>query len=299
LKNHKKYKKVVITPEYDEKCKLVAKYLHHYPAGRDKKEKHAINRFLIGTNNHIPCTCSKDCKKIISKQKYTVVLRRYVKKYIKILHNIEAKEILCIMHAMNFPAEVKQRILYESLRNKAQKYYALSNTVQFIGIAPRALDTYKSLYKANRRKELKDYFLSEINEKNNIIMMFVDGGDVDFLSFFYLNCNVPNVEKFNELRSFYHANFFSRASDDYCPYHTHPTYQKFVWAYWDCNLTQLADLDSFLDAKRDRVTAFKNKFTEQVDLLLAKKDTEELVKAYIDLLKSFKMQLPENLKHLS
>jgi hypothetical protein len=303
LKNDKKYKKAVITPEYDEKCKLVAKYLYHYPAGTNKKETHKINRFLIDTRNHIPCTCCKDCKRVTAQLKRTAVLRRYVKKYIKRLHNMEAEEILCTMHTMSFPPELKQRVFTESLRDKAQKDYAINHAMHILNNRSVKLDAARE-HEWNYHKLLKQYFLSEISEKNNIIMMFVHGGDLFpsnlyFLSFCYLNCSMQNAKEFHELRNFYHTNFYPSPSNNGRGFYDHPTFQRFSFIQCFCGISEVIELNAYLDARWDRVNAFKNKFTEQINFLLSKNDKEELVEAYINLLKSFEVHLPEKLKHLS
>jgi len=293
LQNDKKYKKAVITSEDDEKCKLVAKYLYHYPTGIHKKEAHKINRFLRSPKNHIPCTCCKDCKRVTAQLKHVAVLRRYVKKYIKKLHNIEAEEILCTMHTMNFPAELKQRIFTESLRDKAQKDYAINHAMHiFNNGSVRVGDVYKE-HKRDYPKLLKQYFLSEINEKNNIIMMFVHSAgnsyspNLYFLSFCYLNC-MPNAKEFHELRDFYHTNFYASPSNNSRGFYDHPTFQRHYWIQCFCAIGVIG-LNAYLDARWDRVNASKNEFAEQINFLLSKNDKEELVAAYIDLLKSLKV----------
>jgi hypothetical protein len=278
-KKDKKCKLVAnITSEDDEKCKLVAKYLYRYPTGTNKKESHKINRFLNDTRNH----------------HHTAVLRQYVKKYIKMLHNIEAEEILCTLHTMNFPPELKQIVFMESLRDKAQKDYAINHAMHIFN---NTLVKVCTVYKEHVRdcpKLLKQYFLSEINEKNNIIMMFVHSSgnsyspNFYFLSFCYLNCNISDAKEFHELRDFYHTNFYSSPSNNGRGFHHHPTFQDHSWIQCFCEEVAVAKLNDYLDARWDRVNASKNKFAEQIDLLV-KNNKEELVTAYIDLLKSLKV----------
>jgi hypothetical protein len=212
----------------------------------------------------------------------------------KMLRNIEAKETLYNIHKGDLPYELKQRMLIESLWNKAQKFYAFSNTLQFINIEPEQLKRLWSLYL------YVYYFLSEINERNDVVMMFSESKPSDDISIeltelfiISLNCNIADVKEFNELISSYRTIFVMDRFNFDLPSHCKDFYSH----YYYFKKEKLEELNSFLHARWDRVHVFKKELTEQINTLLTIKDKGELVQAYIDLVKSFKMH--ENLKHLS
>ncbi|HLX53904.1 MAG TPA: hypothetical protein VKR58_08180, partial [Aquella sp.] len=266
LKHDKKYKKAVITPEYDEKCKLVAKYLYHYPAGRgDKKEVRKIKWFLTDTRpkHAVPFRL---CVKETDIRPKRVALMLCINKYMKMLKSIEAEETLYNINTGDLLLELKQRILTESLCDKAQQYYVLNNTAQFINMELRELNAYY-VYANGYQHRFKECFLSEVNESNNIIMMFSESQPSDnhlceFTELFviYLNCKISDVKEFNELMRLYKTIFMR----DHFNFDLPSTCQDFSSFYCHFEKEKLEELNAFLNARWDRVNAFKNKFTEQI-----------------------------------
>lgn len=141
---------------YDEKCRLVAKYLHKYPTGRNVWESSRIKHFL---------------KDEISER--VTILPWLVRKYKNILDNIEGEKYLCSMHR-ELPSDVKEKILTQALYFPAREYYVTHNTLKFLAIEQ---PKYSSLrYSSSLIGDFyAPYFLSEINEEDDSIT-FDNGG---------------------------------------------------------------------------------------------------------------------------
>jgi hypothetical protein len=121
----------VLTPfeeihKNNEKCKLVAKYLHKYPAGRNEEEKKAIDVF--------------------GDDEERFILARCVEKYKNILKNIEAEEAWHCMYEKysyrydaekslmyeNVPLDIRRKILSDVLYEYIANYCAFNSALEFI-----------------------------------------------------------------------------------------------------------------------------------------------------------------------
>ena len=101
--------------KYDEKCRLVAKYLHKYPKGKNEYEARAIEHFFHDQPERL------------------TVLPLCVTKYKNFLDNIEAEQYLRSVYT-ELPIDLKKRIFTEALWYPAREYYSTYNVLKFMAM---------------------------------------------------------------------------------------------------------------------------------------------------------------------
>jgi hypothetical protein len=261
----------------DEKCKLVAKYLHKYPVGKNKEEARKILFFLNDTRSE------------------HAVLSRCVNKYKNMLNNMQAEKVLFDIHTENLLPELKQRIFTQVLWDYAKQYYVIYNTSKFVAmdrhLIPDRCGDWMSRFYA-------PCFLAEIHESNDQYIYFskttlpypVETNEINdqriYLSDFdpYDGCFADN---------------YSRLSV-FC-YTTTPG-NRLPGILIPCTRDLLKNLISFLDIKKIRVEAFKQSFNESIEGLSQMNGKEgvntfiELLALYKDLLKSIALMCESEIR---
>ena len=243
--------------ETDEKCKLVAKYLHKYPKGRAS----GIYYIESGTISNF------------FEDKDRIVLSHRVKKYMLVLKNAqkdtEGYEILQLLYGnKNFPADIKQIIFTKVLWSGAQQYYAIDNALKFVTKSPRFSPCCNYLGIDNRISRLfKPYFLSEICEDNQGDMQF-------FCDEIHINASsiddVPN-EASAKLQLIVPVKHAKKGMSVLCEF----------------TVDILKNYIAFLDMKEQRVMQFKQFFNATI-MHLSEIDDEKGIREFTSRLGYFK-----------
>jgi hypothetical protein len=240
--------------ETDEKCKLVAKYLHKYPAGRDCREYLKIKDFF--------------------KDKDRIVLSSRVRQYKITLNNIEkndeGEEALRLLYENEkVPVEVKQIIFMQVFYNDAQQYYAIKNALEFVAKSQCYRDgcTYHLGQNNFTNFCFKPYFLSEISKDN-----------IDSIQFFYGAISINEID-FDDA-----ANPILTELKLLVPSLQWKTGMRIPCK---CKVSQLKDLIAFLDTKQLRVSEFKQ-FFDRIITYLSEVNDEKGIREFISQLGYFK-----------
>jgi hypothetical protein len=269
---------LAMTLKYDEKCKLVAKYLYKYPQGENNKEARRIKNFLKDVRPH------------------RVALVECINKYKNMLHNIEVEEFLDGIFTQNLPGDIKQKIFTEVLWGYAAQYYAINNALKFIAIDKTSLVPYyikyihilpprRQLFHAFSSLYYIPCFLAEIQENNSPHIIFSEkdlynGKNSHKNLIHYYNSaygrDSVSVLRESEVKLFCHV-----VSDGF---------NGFSWPI-KCEKVIAKDIFSFLETRNYRVAAFKKLFNQQMEDI-SKMNDKEGVGAFIEALALYK-KLPK------
>jgi hypothetical protein len=234
--------------KYDEKCRLVAKYLHKYPKGENEFETREIKCFFE----------DRQLERL-------TVSPLLVTKYKKILDNIEAEKYLRSI-CRELPIDLKQRIFTEALWYPAREYYSTHNVLKFM--AMQQPDFLPPRYNPHLIQHFyKPYFLDEIDEKKASIDFNIvdDRGMHDALGFIITDSHGRKIIK---LKASY----------------SNGRWLKDV--FYKCAKETIEELISFLDGKNARVDAFKVMFNEHIKHLTLM-DEENSINRFVELLTLF------------
>jgi hypothetical protein len=258
----------------DEKCKLVAKYVYHYPVGRNEKEASRIWSFLNNTTSD------------------RAILSQRVNKYKNMLHNMEAEETLHNMHTSNLLPEVKQKIFTEVLWDYLVRYYTFYNTCKFT-VMDRDLIPC-SCY-AWPQQHYMPCFLAEIQENNDQYIFFSET-ELAWESerHEHDNCRICyyDFEDFEDFRMSFEYNY--QKVNVFCCTKTNS--RVFTCMPIECNRGTLKSLVFFLETKNLRVAAFKQSFCESIENLAHTNDKKG-ANAFITLLTLYK-DLPKTIARM-
>lgn len=259
----------------DEKCKFVARYLHKYPAGRNKEEACKVKQFLNDTTSK------------------RAVLSQRVNKYSNMLKNMEVEEVLNCMHTVDLPFEVKHKIFTQTLWEYATQYYVVYNSCKFV-----AMDTNLIPYGTTNNAHMigtlyMPCFLAEIDETLDHPIFF---SKIKLDSLTETNAHNDqhnNFSDFDKNNRFYVS--LPSELDVFCCI-------KIRSGGWlsvpiKCTKKILKNLVSFLDIKKLRVLTFKQSFNESVEAL-SLIPGKESVNKFIELLALYK-DLPEEVVAVS
>ncbi len=258
--------------KYDEKCKLVAKYLYNYPTGRNKEEACSIKRFWAGV-------------KSLHESPSDNFLLQSCNRYKNILQNIEAEKMLDDMHTHDLPSDIKHKIFTYALWNYAEQSYAFYNTCQFTSMSyaliPCGCWGWPSQY-------YMPCFLAEIQEHDDQYLFFSktqldrDSTVLEHNAFriyshmFYFGDN----EYFGEYNNRTKIKLF-------CCTKTMHTGNTLLCMPIECEMCELEDLVRFLEEKELRVAALKQSFSKSVEKL-ACMNGKEAIDEFINLLTLYK-----------
>ena len=235
--------------KYDEKCRLVAKYLHKYPKGKNEYEAKAIEHFFHDQPERL------------------TVLPLCVTKYKNFLDNIEAEQYLRSVYT-ELPIDLKKRIFTEALWYPAREYYSTYNVLKFM--AMQQPDWVSQPYNTCLIHHFyKPYFLDEIDEKDaSIVFNIVDDSGIQ--------------DAYGRIiTDFGHEIIKSKSRACY----SNGRWLKDI--PYKCAKKTIEELISFLDGKNARVDAFKAMFNEHIKHLTLM-DGESGVNRFVELLTLFK-----------
>lgn len=261
---------LAMTLKYDEKCKLVAKYLYKYPRGKNIREAYSIDLFLN------------------DKTSKRAALSRSVNRYKNILQNMDAEETLYNMYTADLPFEIKKNILTPVLWGYAAQYYAMYNTCKFIWMETRLIPDCCFAWPS---RYYMPYFLAEIQEWDDQYIFFSET---------QLNGS-SQISEYNDHRirysDFDDNNKFSRYTapeiNVFCCTKSCFGDNKLFSMFFRSTVGKLRDLVLFLETKKLRILALKQSFNESVENI-ARMNGKEGVNEFIQLLTLYK-QLPKDI----
>ena len=241
-----------VAEKNDEKCKLVAKYLHKYPEGRNRKEKEKIDKFY--------CASLDKGQAVLPS---CVILSSRVKEYVKILDHMEAEETWHLMYQNkineNLTIETKQKIFELILHEDIVRYCIVDSTVKFVQLDIKAVN-------ASGRNLNKDYVYF-------IKKSFLDELLKDHLSRIWFEykedrlCEADNVEIGSV------GYFIGMGIQPKVVTCKRPATQKLI---------------VFLKAKNERVDDFKKILAFHTESLLKINEEQKAINTFLDILKQFK-----------
>jgi hypothetical protein len=254
--------------KYDEKCKLVAKYLYKYPKGRNEEEAGQIRWFL------------KD-----DRAPSKIFLLECINKHKNMLQNIEAEKMLHDMHTEELPSDIKQKIFRYALWSYVEQSYAFYNTCQFTAMSysliPYNLWGWPYQY-------YMPCFLAEIQEHDDQYVFFSKTKlDKNSTMSEQHDCRIAShMFYFDDNEYFGEYNNHSPI-DLFCCTKTIRNGNTLLCMPISCKMCELEDFVRFLEQKELRVAACKQSFGESIKKLVSMND-EKATHEFIRLLTLYK-----------
>ncbi|SRR5260221_4184864 len=256
--------------KYDEKCKLVAKYLYNYPAGRNKEEAHSIKRFWDGARS-------------FHHQPNDNFLLQSCNRYKNILQNIEAEKMLHDMHVEDLPFDIKHKIFSYALWSYAEQSYAFYNSCQFTAMSHALIPPYLWSWPS---KYYMPCFLAEIQECDDQYIFFSKTELAKDSTISEHNHSRIYSDMFHNDDAFGECNNRTKIKL-FCCTKTTCNGNTLLCMPIECEMCQLEAFVRFLEKKDLRVTALKKTFNESIKNL-ACMDGKEAIDEFIHLLTFYK-----------